>query len=90
MDAFWSQETSTVSGNFRILRGDYFGSVYALSIRRPVPIIGTDKVRDRVGMVCAIHTMWCGGCYHPCPEYPFRVQTTIAAGDEKSEDLETE
>ena len=57
LDDFWSRETSTVSVNFRRLRGDYFDSAEALSIRRPVTIIGTNKVRDRVGMGCAIKTM---------------------------------
>ena len=57
MDAFWSQETRTVSGNVRRLRREYFGSVEALSIRRPVPIISTNKFRDRVGMGCVIQTL---------------------------------
>ena len=57
LDEFWNRETSTVSGNFRKLRRDYFDSAEALSIRRPVPIIGTNKVRDRVGMGCAIQNL---------------------------------
>ena len=57
MGAFWSQETSTVLGNVRRLRRDYFDLLDALSIRIPVPIIVTDKVRDRFGMGCAIHTL---------------------------------
>ena len=57
LDVFWSRETSTVSGNFRILRREYFDSAEALIIRRPVPIIGNDKVRDRVDMGCAIQTL---------------------------------
>ena len=57
LDAFWIQETSTVSGNVRRLRREYFGSVEALSIRRPVPIIGTNKSKDRVGMGCEIQTL---------------------------------
>ena len=32
LDAFWSRETSKVSGNFRILRREYFDSAEALSI----------------------------------------------------------
>ena len=54
LDAFWSQETSTILDNCRRLRIDYFDSADALSIRRPVPTIGTDKVRDRVVMESAI------------------------------------
>ena len=57
LDAFWSLETRTVLGKFRILIRDYFNSAEALRIRIPVPIIGTDKVRDRVGMRCAIQTL---------------------------------
>ena len=57
LDAFWSRETSTVSGNSRRLRREYFDSAKALIIRRPVPIIGTDKVRDIFGMGCAIQTL---------------------------------
>ena len=57
LNAFWSQETSKVSGNCRRLRREYFDSAEALSIRRPVPIIGTVKVRDTVGMGCAIQTL---------------------------------
>ena len=58
MNAFWSQETSTVSGNVRRLRREYFDSVDVLSIIIPVPIIGTYKVRDIVGMGCAIQTLY--------------------------------
>ena len=57
LDAFWSRDTSTVPGNFRRLRRYYFDSAEALSIRRPVHIINTDKVRDRVGMGCEIETL---------------------------------
>ena len=57
MYAFWSLETSMVSGNFRRLRRNYFGSVKAISIRIPVPIIGTDEFRDIVGMGCALQNM---------------------------------
>ena len=46
-----------VLGNFRRLRRDYFDSAKALNIRRPVPIIGNNKVRDIVGMVFAIQTL---------------------------------
>ena len=46
-----------VSVNFKRIRRDYFDSAEALIIRRPVPIIGTNKVRGRVGMRCAIQTL---------------------------------
>ena len=46
-----------VLGNFRRLRREYFDSAEALSIRRSVPIIGTNKVRDIVGMGCATQTL---------------------------------
>ena len=57
MDAFWIRETSTVLGNFRILRRYYFNSIKVLSIIIPVPIIGTNEVRDLLGMVCALQTL---------------------------------
>ena len=57
LDFFWSLETSTVSGNFRKLRRDYFESTKALSIRIIVPVIGINKVKDRVGMGCVIQNM---------------------------------
>ena len=57
MDAFFSRETSTVTGNLRRLRRYYFDSVEALSIRRPVPIIGTDEVRYIVGMGRVLQTL---------------------------------
>ena len=57
LDAFWSIDTSMVSVNFKRLKRDYFDSAEALITRRPVPIIGINKVRDRVGMGCAIQTM---------------------------------
>ena len=57
MDAFWSQETSTVSGNFRRIKRDYFDSVEVLSIRIPVPIIVTNEVRDIVVIVYALQTL---------------------------------
>ena len=46
-----------VLGNFRRLRGKYFDSVDALSIRRPVHSIGTNEVKDIVGTGCAIQTL---------------------------------
>ena len=57
LDAFWIRETSTVSVNFRRLRREYFDSAEVLSIIITVPIIGTNKVRDRVSMGCAIQNM---------------------------------
>ena len=54
MDAFWIRKNSTVSRNFRRPRKYYFDTRDILGIRISVPIIGTDKVRDRVGMVCAL------------------------------------
>ena len=57
MDYFESRETSTVLGKFRRLRRDYFDSVKVLRIIIPVPIIVTNEVKDRVGVVCAPHTL---------------------------------
>ena len=57
VDAFGSLETSTVSVNFRRLRRDYFASAEVLRIIIPVPVIATNKVKDRVGMGCAIQNL---------------------------------
>ena len=57
MDCFWSQETSTVSGNIRRLRREYFDSVKVLSMITPVPIIGTNEVRDIVGMLYELQNL---------------------------------
>ena len=46
---------STVLGNFRRLQRDYYwDSVGVFSIKKPVPVIGTDEVKDRVGMGIAL------------------------------------
>ena len=57
LGAFWSRETSTVLGNFRRLIRDYFDSVEALRIRKPLPIFGNYKVRDIVVIRCALQTL---------------------------------
>ena len=44
-------------GGFRRLRRDYFDSVETLSIRGPVPIIGTNEVKDVVDMGCVLQTL---------------------------------
>ena len=36
------------------------------------------------------YAVWCGEFYRPHPEDPFRVNTSLAARDNKSKDLETE
>ena len=41
-------------GHFRRFRLDYFNSIKLLSIKRPVPIIGNNEVRDRFGMLCEL------------------------------------
>ena len=56
IDAFGSQETSTVLGDFRRLRQDYFDPRGVLIIKITVPIIETNKVRDRFGMACVLQT----------------------------------
>ena len=57
--------------------------------------------RSGVGLFCSnflrlrkpfplCYAVWCVECYGPHPEDSFRVQTSLAAGDDESEDLETE
>ena len=36
------------------------------------------------------YVVWCRECYRPHLEDPFRLQTSLAAGDDESKDLETE
>ena len=57
LDAMWSRETSTVSGNFRRLQRDYKDSMEVFSIKEPMPVIGTDEVKDRVGMGITLMTL---------------------------------
>ena len=58
LDAFWSRETSMVSGNFRRLGRDYFESVEALSMIRPVITMGTNEFRDIFCMRCEVLTLY--------------------------------
>ena len=57
LDAFWSRETSTVSGNFRRLQRDYFDITSKVHIRDLLPVLGSDKVEDRVGMKVVVTTL---------------------------------
>ena len=57
LDAMWSRETSTVSGNFRRLQRDYNDSMEVFSIKKPMPVIGTNEVKDRVGMRITLMTL---------------------------------
>jgi len=51
LDAFWSRERSTVTGNLSRLLLDYRSGMNVLSIGRcPLPVLGSDKEVDRVGM----------------------------------------
>ena len=57
LDAMWNRETSTVSGNFWRLQQDYHDSMEVFSIKKPMPVIGTDDVKDRVGMGITLMTL---------------------------------
>ena len=54
MDAFWSQETSTVSGNFRRLRRYYFDSAKLVSIRIPLA-----PIKSWIELVCDVRSILC-------------------------------
>ena len=56
-DAFWSRDTSTVTGNFGRLQKDCCDALSDLSIKHPVPVLGRNKLMDRVGMTCALITL---------------------------------
>ena len=57
LDAMWSRETSTVVGNARRLRRDYEDARSVLSVKRLVPTLGSDELKDRVGMGVAVMTL---------------------------------
>ena len=57
LDAMWSRETSTVSNNLSRLKLDYRDAMQVFSFEDPLPTLGHDDVRDRVGMKCAIMTL---------------------------------
>jgi len=51
LDAFWSRERSTVTGNLSRLILDYKSGMSVLSLAKsPLPVLGSDEVEDRVGM----------------------------------------
>ena len=51
LDACWSRERSTVTGNLSRLILDYTSGMKSLSIEKcPLPVLGSDEVKDRVGM----------------------------------------
>ena len=55
LDTTWSRETSTVSGNCWRLQRDYRDLIGAFSIKEPMPVIGTNEVRE-VGMGITLMT----------------------------------
>ena len=57
LDAMWSRETSTVSNNLSRLKLDYRDAMQVFSFEDPLPRLGHDDVKDRVGMKCAIMTL---------------------------------
>ena len=57
LDAIWSRETSTVVGNARRLRRDYEDAIVVLSVKRLVPTLGSDTLKDRVGMGVDVMTL---------------------------------
>ena len=57
LDAMWSRETSTVTGNLNRMRPDYHDAIPFLPIKDPLPTLGHDEIEDRVGMGVAIMTL---------------------------------
>lgn len=57
LDAFWSREASTVSGNLNRLRLDLHLGGRLLSVRYVLPRMGSDTLEDRVGMGLAVYTL---------------------------------
>lgn len=54
LDTMMNMETSTVLDNFQRLQGNYQDSTPSFCIKRPIPVIRTNKVKDRVGMRVAL------------------------------------
>ena len=50
-------EKRTVSGNFHRLQQDYIDSIEVFSIKKSMPVIGTNEVKDRVGMGITLMTL---------------------------------
>ena len=72
LDAFWSRETSTVTGNLSRLIKDYTASMNAYSMMCPLPVLGNPKLEDRVGMSVALMMLEAstrGGRYGPNLQY---------------------
>ena len=57
LDALWARETSTVKANWSRARADYLAVRNTLSIRDFMPVLGYEKVEDRVGMAPALMTI---------------------------------
>ena len=57
LDACWSRETSTVTGNLGRLQRDYYDTIGATSINNLLPPLGNRTIRDRVGMAVAAATL---------------------------------
>ena len=57
LDAMWSRETSTVSWSFWRLQRDYRDLIGFFSIKKSMHVIGTNKVKVRVGMGITLMTL---------------------------------
>ena len=57
LDAMWARATSTVRANLGRIRLDYRSARQVFSIYEPLPLLGWEKLEDRVGMGVAIMTL---------------------------------
>ena len=57
LDAFWSRETSTVTGNLQRMRRDFLETMTTMSIAGLMPERGNPLLHDRIGMKAAIATL---------------------------------
>lgn len=56
LDAMWSRESSTVTGNFARMKLDLKNALPQLSIEGLFPPMGNPEMKDRVGMSMALIT----------------------------------
>jgi hypothetical protein len=54
LDVMWSRAATTVKNNLGRLRQDYYAAMSLFDLRQPLPLLGSPRVVDRVGMSVAL------------------------------------
>jgi hypothetical protein len=50
----WSRAATTVKNNLGRLQQDYYAAMSLFDLRQPLPLLGSPRVVDRVGMTVAL------------------------------------